>query len=631
MSRNRPGELMRTCVSSRGARASAILILLAASLTCAAIRGPGVGAALAAPRPSPAPAASPPAAAPAPAAAGRAPVRGFINGIPDTGQFLPDSAMLATVNEYQVTARKFIVSYFNAYAPDRPGQDSLGRVSFLQTMVDKEVLGRTARAAGYQLTYEERLVMREHTERVMASTLYQRAVADSAQPTEAEIRRAYEQYKYEVHLRHILFADKATAERARIELVSGRTPWTVAVKKYTRATADRGPDGDLGWVARINLSYPLALGIYDLKPREISAVIEDEDGPQLVQCVERREVTPLSYGSVRNTIADQVREYRTSELAHRIQNQLAAQIGFVVDSANVAWACKFFPQPMQSVQDPHGTNITIDASVPEFASTDTSRVLARWNGGQISIGGYMQAMSDVPPILRPNSSTPEALAMQVANVVLEPYQARTAVQRGYDKDPVAVAQIESRREQILVERMYEDSVTSHVTVTPAERRRYYDQKRAGFVTYDSRRFATIVRRSQAGADSVVAELRAGRAAQSVIAADSARGLQSGAIRDMLESEHGSPFRKLVFEELKIGQVTTTGPDRVGSFVVVQLISETPPRQLSFEESQGMADENLRNMKSEAELQKLLGRLRRRFKIVQHPELVMKIRLVDPSL
>ena len=71
--------------------------------------------------------------------------------------------MLATVNEYQVTARKFIVSYFNAYAPDRPGQDSLGRVSFLQTMVDKEVLGRTARAAGYQLTYEERLVMREHT------------------------------------------------------------------------------------------------------------------------------------------------------------------------------------------------------------------------------------------------------------------------------------------------------------------------------------------------------------------------------------------------------------------------------------------------------------------------------------
>jgi len=129
---------------------------------------------------------------------------------------------------------------------------------------------------------------------------------------------------------------------------------------------------------------------------------------------------------------------------------------------------------------------------------------------------------------------------------------------------------------------------------------------------------------------VVKELKSGHTADEIIRADSLRGFKSGALHQMSEDEHG-PFRKLVFEELKPGDVTTVGPGKDGGYAVVQLISVTPGRQLSFEESDAIVDENLRNQKSEAELQKLLARLRKRHRIEQEPERTALVRLVDPTL
>src|SRR5262245_14132464 len=72
--------------------------------------------------------AAPPAATSAPAA--KQPRR-FINGVLDTGQFLPDTAILARVDDHVIRVREFVESYFNAYAEDRPAGDSAGRVEFL--------------------------------------------------------------------------------------------------------------------------------------------------------------------------------------------------------------------------------------------------------------------------------------------------------------------------------------------------------------------------------------------------------------------------------------------------------------------------------------------------------------------
>src|SRR4051812_21961249 len=71
---------------------------------------------------------------PAPAKAPRAPA----------GPTLSDSTVLARVDDRKVLVADFNDAYFASDPQYRPHPDSLGRVEFLNSMVNKEVLGITA-------------------------------------------------------------------------------------------------------------------------------------------------------------------------------------------------------------------------------------------------------------------------------------------------------------------------------------------------------------------------------------------------------------------------------------------------------------------------------------------------------
>ena len=571
--------------------------------------------------------AAPPSAASAPEAKRS---RRFINGVADTGQFLPDSAMLARVDDHVIRVREFIESYFNAFAEDRPAGDSAGRVEFLDAMINKQVLGKVARSIPHTFGFEDRLVMRQHTERVLANTLYQRVVVDSVVLGDDEIRRVYEQYKVRLRLWRIQLADRATAERVRRELLAGRIAWKDAVKRYSIARTDRGPEGDMGWMMRVAMSVPLGEAIAPLKPGEISAVIEDENGFNIVKCVDRTPTAAPAFESMRNNIRDQLFQYQAGRRFGRLQDVLAAQVGLVTDSASIAWASSFFAPPRTSVQEAGGTNLVINAGVPEFSPADTARILARYRGGVLSLGGFLDFYQHIQALVRPPVNTYEDLRAQVRNLILEPTMAQAAVERGLDKDPSAVAQLELKREQILVERMYQDSVMSKVLVSPEERRRYYDEHRTGYVTFASVRYASFLAHSRAGADSMAAVLRGGVKAEDILRADSLEGILRGSIRDRRADEHG-PYQKVLLEELKPGQVTVDGPDKSGDFVVLQSLAYEPGRQLSYAEAQEYVYESVQNLKAEKLLQELIARHRRSHRIESHPELVTRIRLVDPTL
>ncbi|MGH7741278.1 MAG: peptidylprolyl isomerase [Candidatus Eiseniibacteriota bacterium] len=565
------------------------------------------------------------AADPMPAPAASAPAKPA-DAAPAT-RFLPDSTVVATFDGRNITAREYVWTWFNSDPAGRPSTDSLGRAEFLKSLMSKQVLGAAARKAGYDIGYEGRVIMREFTQRELSNILFQRAVLDSVQISEADVLHVYEQLHRAPHLRRILFVNRATADRVRVDLVSGRIRWADAVKKYSKATDTRGPDGDFGWVVRTSLDYDLGEIIFGLKPGGLSPVFEDENGPQIVQCLEYRTVSAPSLESVRKTIERQIAGSRTQMYAQRMQRVLSDHIGFTPDTANINWACRRFPSPHKVDRGEAGTTMSLDASEPDIPEQDTSRVVARWKNGSITLGQFLYHYTAITPVLRPNASTPEALTTQVANVVLEPLKEQVALDRGYDKDPLVVAAVSKRYERILVERMYSDSVLAHVQVTKAERRQEYDAHPKDYMVPEQRVFATIMRGSQKSADSLVAALRSGARASEVLIADSLAGGVTGAIHVMKADEHGV-FRKIVFEEMKGGDVTTT-PAAAGRVVVIQLLQVAPERRQTYEEAEDAINDVLLQRKAEGALEALLKRLSRGHTIVTHPELLMGIRLVDP--
>jgi hypothetical protein len=196
---------------------------------------------------------------------------------------------------------------------------------------------------------------------------------------------------------------------------------------------------------------------------------------------------------------------------------------------------------------------------------------------------------------------------------------------------MAIRDIEKRREEILVEHLYQDSIMSKVWIKPEERRKYYQDHLAAFVTYPRVKFAAFVRNSRAAADSLAGRLRAGEKAEDLLRADSLRGQPTGSLQERSSSEEGTPYHKLLFEELRPGQVSVQGPDRAGEYAVIQLLSFDAGRQLPYEEAEHHIDHSLQNLQAEERLKAFLERHRKRYRIEARPELLRLVRLVDPTL
>src|SRR5512146_671970 len=167
-------------------------------------------------------------------------LRGWINDVPDTGQFLADTVWVLRVGPRVSTVGDFVAGWFASYPVDRPGQDSLGRVQFLKNMMNRDILGLTAQALDRPLGFEDRVALRETRQRALADAVYRRFVRDSVTVSDDEVRSLWETFKWAGHFRHILVADRNAAERVRRDIVSGRIAWSAAVKKYSISKNDRG-------------------------------------------------------------------------------------------------------------------------------------------------------------------------------------------------------------------------------------------------------------------------------------------------------------------------------------------------------------------------------------------------------
>lgn len=559
------------------------------------------------------------------------PIREWIDGVPDTGQFLPDSAVLAIVAGRPITAGRFRNDYYDVYAPIRPKSDSTGRAEFLNTLVDKIVLGEVVRPLPFKPGFEQRATLREYRERVLSNVLFQRAVLDSCNPSEQDIRAFYEKMKQEVRIQRIRLLSPSHAERVRGDLMAGRTTWRRAVAEHSIEKLP-DPDGDIGWANLYGLPEPLASMIADLKVNGITPPVRTTDGFFLFRRVGTRPFSPPSFDGIHKTLLIRLRNHMVQQRSDSLQRRLMVQRGMQVDTANVRFASSMYQPHVTSERKESGVNaVSINVDMPHFEPADNERVLVRWPGGEYKLGQFNHTLSEMNPMTRPPVHEPDLLADQAALHALEPFRAELAEQAGLDKDSMAVAMLDARIEQFKVEAMIEDSVMGRVLVSDAERRAYYKAHPLDYTTYPSIRFAAFSTLTRSAGDSLAAVLQGGARAEDILRADSLAGREKrGSIQSRTRNEAG-PFTKLLFEEMRPGQTVVQGPLADKTFVVLQLLEFDPGRLLPFEQVVEFLDNHVRSQKEEALYQEFLGRQRAKVSITLHRELLPRVKLVAPEI
>jgi hypothetical protein len=498
----------------------------------------------------------------------------------------------------------------------------------MKSLVNREVMALVAHEVNRPLGFEDRAVLREYSQRALSNALLQRAVLDSVVVTEEELQKMYEQTGYEQRFRQIVFKDMPTALKVREDLAKARIGWANAFPRYNQ-TKGAAELGDLGFIARDKLDIGIRYELYALKPGEYSRPFEDPEGIHVVQVTERRKVAKLAMNATRPLLDRQVRDLKIAARSTHLQDELRRRFGVTYDTVNVNYVAVRFTPSVEMQRNGPLSGINFSGRIPSFEPADTGRVLARHQGGQLTLGGFLHHYRSIPPLLRQPVHTPQLMQGEIDAIVLEPYRAQVAIERGLDKDPMVVTLVEHRTERILVEHLYEDSVGSKVWLTPEQRRKYYQDHLPQFVTYPSVRFAIFAAANQAASDSLIARIRGGEKAEAILRADSLAGLKRGSIKSQTQNEEGAPYHQQIFEDLKIGQVEAFGPDDGGQYMVLNPLEFVQGRQLSYQEAERYVDESLQNIESERLLNAFIARHAKRYPIATRPEMIMRLRWVDP--
>lgn len=135
-------------------------------------------------------------------------------------------------------------------------------------------------------------------------TLLQEKAEKDIEVTDEEIEKYYNQGKYELHARHILVDDEATAKEVLEKLNKGED-FVELAKEYSKDSANAEQGGDLGWFTVGTMVTEFNDAAYALEVNEISEPVKTDYGYHIIQVLDKREVE--DYGTLEEK-KDEIRQ-----------------------------------------------------------------------------------------------------------------------------------------------------------------------------------------------------------------------------------------------------------------------------------------------------------------------------------
>jgi hypothetical protein len=251
-----------------------------------------------------------------------------------------------------------------------------------------------------------------------------------------------------------------------------------------------------------------------------------------------------------------------------------------------------------------------------FPESLQAQILATWDFGRYPVRDQWQLILDLPGLAVADRRNPHFIVQDAAMVYHREAEAHEARRRGYDKDPIFVASVARKREELAVNEYYQTEIMGKASFTEADEQAYYEKNKERF-TYSARaKLACVQYQTDAQA---AAALEAALGApngnpDSVIAEHDKRGL----IRTRVpEGKWFSEVQYPILYEraagMKPGAVGRV-VDEEGFWTVFVVLEHEPEKLLPFDEARKTIQQSLANMRGDEVLNARLAELKKRYKV-----------------
>jgi len=203
----------------------------------------------------------------------------------------------------------------------------------LEQLVDAQALMVEAKKTGLDKEPDVQRLMQMASERALESALLNKVirpqVSEEAVKARYDLDYANKPGETEVHARHILVSDEATAKKITADLKKGGD-FAALSKQYSKDPSAKEQGGDLGFFKKTDMVPEFADAAFALKDKEVTAApVKTQFGWHVIQTLEHRTSQPPTFEQVRD-------ELRQQMVQAAVQKEVAeARTGVTIERFNM--------------------------------------------------------------------------------------------------------------------------------------------------------------------------------------------------------------------------------------------------------------------------------------------------------
>lgn len=387
----------------------------------------------------------------------------------------PDAPPVARVGDVPITAvqlRQFAANVLPGLRPTQQGQAA--RQSYLQTLIDRQLMLRQAREMGLDREPAVRVARLLQRRTYLANLYRKRDLHPQTRVADADIDRFFAEQGLgrERLMTAILVQTEAEAQAIAHQLAAGASFAELSAQHTLdpRAAAQRGRIGF------VNRSMASRLGVPEVVFDHQPTGVVSEPLPlgrrfHLVRFVEERQVEVDSY---RDLLAREMAKAKRREVERQQVELLAYELGWAMTASGLA-------------------ALPTQANAPLFT----------YDGGQVSTEEYREVLHKhrvTRPEARQDSATIAAFARRT--ILPELALAAAAEKAGYHQEREAAAHLAKADEEWLLKAAYQRHVSDSVAVAPADVERYIAAHPARFTIPESICFDELIAPSRPAAQQL---------------------------------------------------------------------------------------------------------------------------------
>ncbi len=300
--------------------------------------------------------------------------------------------------------------------------------------------------------------------RSLLQVLYEKEVKEKAEVSKAEVKRYYDQLKFEVRARHILVNTEEEAKKVKEELDKGSDFAQLAKEKsIDPRTKDKG--GDLGFFKWGKMVGPFQEVAFRLKPGGVSPPVKSQFGWHIIKVEEKREAKREPFDKMQSQIESQLKGNKQRERVGEYMDQ-------VKERANLNFVPKALKLVVSKAKETKGKI--------ELTDEEKKTVLVKYSSGEWTLGRFADELAKVGPFRHPKFENEGDVQNFVERALMQDLLIDAAKREGIESTREFKKALKESEEKILLTKMQREVIPKDVTVSDEEIKDYYQSNQDKF-------------------------------------------------------------------------------------------------------------------------------------------------------